>query len=74
MGQKKLAEEILTEALNGTLKYGTAATVGLKEGYINFDENNKDYIANNREEVRAKMKAFIAGLKDGTIKWTLPQL
>lgn len=36
MEQKKLVMEILSEALAGTIEYGTIRTLGVKDGYLGF--------------------------------------
>jgi simple sugar transport system substrate-binding protein len=72
--QKELTEEILAHALAGTIEYGTATTVGVKDGYLDFQSDNPDYLQYVPEDIRTKMSAFLSGLKDGSVTYTLPPL
>ena len=74
MRQRQLVEEILAEALAGTIQYGTAKTVGLKEGYLDFIADDPLYIEALPESVRSSFAAFMEDLRAGRIAYTVPSL
>jgi simple sugar transport system substrate-binding protein len=74
MRQYELVQEILEQALAGTTAYGTAHTVGLKEGYLDFADEDPLFQAALPEELRARFAAFMADLRGGRIRYTVPQL
>jgi simple sugar transport system substrate-binding protein len=63
MEQKKLVEEILAAALDGTVEYGAAKTVGVREGYLGFAADDPGYRALVPEDIRQKLGAFIEDLR-----------
>ncbi|MDR1617647.1 MAG: BMP family ABC transporter substrate-binding protein [Treponema sp.] len=67
MEQKKLVEEILAAALDGTVEYGAAKTVGLREGYLGFAADDPGYRALVPEDIRRKLDAFIEDLRTGAV-------
>ncbi|MDR2419316.1 MAG: BMP family ABC transporter substrate-binding protein [Treponema sp.] len=74
MRQRQLVEEILAEALAGTLQYGKAKTVGLKEGYLDFFADDPLYIEALPESVRSSFAMFMEDLRAGRIAYTAPSL
>jgi simple sugar transport system substrate-binding protein len=72
--QKKLVEEILADALAGKIVWGTAKTVGVRDGYIGFAAEDPGYTMYLPREIRAKFDAFIADMKAGKVAYTLPPL
>ena len=74
MEQKKLVKEILADVLAGTVKYGTASTVGAKEGYLGFFDNDPAYKQNLPADIRAKFDTFMADIRAGRIAYTVPAL
>jgi simple sugar transport system substrate-binding protein len=72
--QKKLVEEILADALAGKIAWGTAKTVGVRDGYISFASDDPGYTSYIPEEIREKLDAFLADIKVGKIAYTLPPL
>jgi simple sugar transport system substrate-binding protein len=74
MEQKKLAMEILSDAIAGTIPYGTSRTVGAKEGYLNFiadDPGYRDYLPG---DIREKFDAFMDDIRAGRVNYTIPPL
>jgi simple sugar transport system substrate-binding protein len=59
MEQKKLVMEILIDVLEGKIQYGAAQTVSKKDGYINFDFDDINYINSVPLDIREKFKAFM---------------
>jgi simple sugar transport system substrate-binding protein len=59
MEQKKLVMEILQDVLDGKIQYGKARTVGIKDGYINFDFDDPLFISGLPLDIREKFRAFM---------------
>jgi simple sugar transport system substrate-binding protein len=74
MEQQKLVEEILAEVLAGTIRYGTARTVGAAEGYLDFIANDPGYTNYVPPEIQQRFNAFVADIKAGKVAYTLPPL
>lgn len=74
MEQKKLAKEILSDVLAGTVEYGKASIVGVKEGYIGFFFDDPAYEANLPADIRQAFESFMEDLRMGRIDYTLPPL
>jgi simple sugar transport system substrate-binding protein len=74
MEQKKLAAEILGDVLAGRIQYGRSRTVGVKEGYINFIDDDPGYTAHVPAGIREKLSAFVEGIRSGRIAYSVPPL
>ncbi|MDR0670309.1 MAG: BMP family ABC transporter substrate-binding protein [Treponema sp.] len=74
MGQKKLTEEILADAVAGKIRYGSSRTVGVKEGYLDFIDDDPDYIASLPQDIRDRFGAFMNDVRAGRIAYTVPPL
>lgn len=57
--------------LNSEIEWGTSTTVGVKEGFVDFVQDDPLYIQNVPEDVRQKMNGIIESIKDGRL--SLPQ-
>jgi simple sugar transport system substrate-binding protein len=68
LDSKKLTEEILQEALDNTIEWGKATTVGVEDGYMDFAADDPDYIKYVPQDIRKKMAAFMADVKAGKYK------
>jgi simple sugar transport system substrate-binding protein len=66
--------EILKDALEGSIQYGKAQTVGVKEGYLGFIFDDPAYKNNLPADIREKFEIFYNDLKEGKIKYTIPPL
>jgi len=74
MEQKKLAIEILEDALAGRITYGTADTLGIKDGYLNFITDDPGYQNTLPADIRQRFEKFLDDLRAGRINYTIPQL
>jgi simple sugar transport system substrate-binding protein len=74
MEQKKLVKEILADALAGTIQYGVSTTVGLREGYLGFIDDDPGYREHLPRSVRERFGRFIEELKAGNVAYDLPPL
>jgi simple sugar transport system substrate-binding protein len=57
--------------LNGELPFGTAETMGLNDGYVDFIQDDQVYLETVSPEVREKQKNMINRIKSGEL--VLPQ-
>ena len=64
----KMAKEVTSEFLLGKTEWGVAKTVGIKEGYIEFVQDDPLYIQVVPQEIREKMADILASIKDGSLK------
>ena len=69
--QHSMAEEMTRRFLEDKIEWGTAETVGIKEGFVDFVQDDPIYMQNIPEDVRQKMAALIERIKTGAL--TLPQ-
>jgi len=72
--QEDLAYRSLKAALDGTLPFGKADVVGMKEGYIEFLDTNPSYIKNVPSSIRKKVDAVIQSIKTGKLTFQVPSL
>jgi simple sugar transport system substrate-binding protein len=74
MEQKKLVEEILSDVLEGKIRYGESKTVGAADGYLNFIDNDPGYTSYVPRDIQTKFNAFMADIRAGKVAYTLPPL
>lgn len=68
--EDKAAEELVNKAIDGTLEKGTAIIAGVKDGYVDFIDDDPNYLKYVPAGVRNNMSAFLKDMRDG--KLTLP--
>lgn len=66
MMQEKMSALITEDYLNGNTKWGTAGMVGVKEGFVDFVQDDENYKNTVPENVQEKMKNLVDSLKNGT--------
>jgi simple sugar transport system substrate-binding protein len=64
--QDKAAREKTLLFLDGTLQFGRAETAGVREGYVDFIENDPVYTGAVSEAARQKQAALVARIRAGT--------
>jgi simple sugar transport system substrate-binding protein len=74
MEQKKLTEEILAGVLAGTVEYGTSRTVGLREGYLDFIDDDPGYYNYLPQDIQERFKTLMDDLRSGRETYTVPPL
>lgn len=67
MAQDRLAHEMTLAWIKGTLVRGTASTVGITDGYINFVSDDPAYLRNVPADLRNRMKALLDRLRSGEL-------
>jgi simple sugar transport system substrate-binding protein len=73
MEQKKLVQEILADVLAGKIQYGISKTVGAKDGYLGFIDDDPGY-RDLPEYIRGKFDAFMDNIRAGLVPYTVPSL
>ncbi|MBR1640045.1 MAG: BMP family ABC transporter substrate-binding protein [Treponema sp.] len=68
MEQEKMAEQVTAEFLRGETPWGTAKMVGIKEGFVDFVQDDENYIAAVPADVREKMAALLDDIKSGALE------
>ncbi|MDR1747469.1 MAG: BMP family ABC transporter substrate-binding protein [Spirochaetaceae bacterium] len=72
--QDKLAERVITDFLEDTIRFGTAETFGMAEGYVDFITDDPLYTATVPEDIREKMAAAAADIRLGKTLLPSPAL
>ena len=67
MKQEELAKEITTEFLNGKTAWGTAKMLGVKEGYVDFVQDDPLYEQTVPKDVRNQMAALLTKIQKGEL-------
>jgi simple sugar transport system substrate-binding protein len=65
--QDKAAYEQTRRFLDGTLPFGTSEIVGIKDGYVDFIEDDQNYIAAVSPEIRAKQSELLRRIRSGEL-------
>jgi len=66
--------ETLQEAIGGTLSYGTARKLDVRDGYIEFITDDPLFRENVPEELQEKMDQVMARFRSGDISFAMPGL
>jgi simple sugar transport system substrate-binding protein len=72
MEQKKLVEEILTDALEGKIRYGNSRIVGAQDGYLNFIADDPGYTNYLPAGIQEKFNGFMDDIRAGRIDYVMP--
>jgi simple sugar transport system substrate-binding protein len=72
MEQKKLVLEILSDALNGKIQYGTSRTVSVQDGYLDFIFDDPGYRDHLPVEIQEKFNTFMDELCTGGVPYQIP--
>ena len=68
MKQEELASLMTTEFLNGKTAWGTARMLGVKEGYVDFVQDDPLYISTVPADLREQMAALVDDIKSGKVE------
>lgn len=68
MEQVLMSQKVASEFLEGKTPWGTAEMVGIKEGFVNFIEDDENYISTVPSEIRSKMHTLIEDIKNGKLE------
>jgi len=72
--QRELTQEILASFLEGTIPFGTARTIGVREGYIDFIFDDPLFRDHVPVHIQERLAAFIDDFRSGRIEFTVPPL
>ncbi len=72
--QDRLAYAKVKAALDGSLPFGKAETVGMKDGYIEFLSRHPAYVEAVPAGIRAKVDEAVARIKSGALSFDIPSL
>jgi simple sugar transport system substrate-binding protein len=67
LAQDKAAYTQVQRWLDGELPFGKAETLGVAEGYVDFIQDDPDYILGVPEDIRKKQAAMIERIKSGEL-------
>lgn len=67
MEQKLMAEKVTKDYLDGKTQWGSASVVGVKEGYVDFVQDDQIYLDTVPSDVRAKLSTLVDSIKDGSL-------
>ena len=68
MKQKEMAQIAVSDYLNGKTAWGKADMVGIKEGFVDFVQDDPNYINTVPADIRAQMADLIAKIKAGDLE------
>jgi simple sugar transport system substrate-binding protein len=67
LAQDKAAYNQVRRWLDGELPFGKAETLGVAEGYVDFIQDDPDYVLGVSEDIRKKQAAMIERIKSGEL-------
>lgn len=67
MEQEKMAEQVTLAYLAGEIVWGTAESVGMGDGFIDFVQDDANYISTVPENVRNEMSRIVDDIKTGKL-------
>jgi len=65
MEQRKMSYIVTKEYLEGKTPWGTADMVGIKEGFVDFIQDDPAYISTVPEDIREKMSLLLSDIRSG---------
>ncbi len=71
--QERAAMETLNSAIDGTLDWGTARIVDMKDGYVVFMDDNQLYTESVPQNIRNAMNVFLTDIKTGKRTFEVPK-
>lgn len=67
MAQKRMAQEVTASFLAGTTEFGSARTVGIEDGYIDFVQDDPLYVETVPASIRQSMAEVVDSIKNGSL-------
>ncbi len=67
MKQKEMSYMVTKDFIKGSTPWGTANMVGIKEGFVDFVQDNPLYISTIPEDIRNTMSKLVDDIKTGAI-------
>ena len=72
--QSRLVYEVVSDAINGLVDFGTGTKLHTRDGYIEFVSDDPDYKATVSEAVRAEQKVLVDSISRGELILKVPEL
>ena len=67
MKQQELSAIMTTEFLNGKTKWGSANMLGVKDGFVDFVQDDPLYVSTVPAAIRTKMADIVDSIRDGSL-------
>jgi len=67
MKQKEMSAMVTKEFIEGKTPWGTANMVGIKEGFVDFVQDNPLYISTIPEDIRNTMSKLVSDIRNGVV-------
>lgn len=68
MEQKKMSYNVTKDFIEGKTPWGTAKMVGIKEGFVDFVQDDPNYINTVPADIREKMSSLLKDIRSGKIE------
>ena len=68
MEQKKMSYNVTKEFLEDNTPWASAKMVGIKEGFVDFVQDDPNYIKTVPEDIRKKMADLLADIRAGKVE------
>ena len=65
MEQKKMSYNVTKEFIEGKTPWGVAKMVGIKEGFVDFVQDDPNYIKAVPQDIREKMSTLLDEIRAG---------
>ena len=72
--QTKLVYEVVVDAINGKIEYGTGTKLHTRDGYIEFATDDPDYINTVPADLREKLQTVFDSIYSGSLVLEVPEL
>ncbi|MBI9106577.1 MAG: BMP family ABC transporter substrate-binding protein [Spirochaetales bacterium] len=72
--QSKLVYEVVVDAINGMVDYGSGTKLHSRDGYIEFVSDDPNYISTVPADIRAKQQKVVDAIMSGEMILKIPEL
>ncbi|NQT61168.1 MAG: BMP family ABC transporter substrate-binding protein [Bacteroidetes bacterium] len=72
--QSQLVYEVIIDAVNGEVEYGTGTILNTRDGYVKFITDDPNYIATVPADIRAKQQVLVDSIVSGALVLDTPEL
>jgi simple sugar transport system substrate-binding protein len=72
--QAQLVYEVLVDAINGRVNYGTGVVLHSRDGYMEFITDDPLYISTVPEDIRQKQQKVVDAVMSGELILEIPEL
>ena len=72
--QERLVYEVMTEAIQGKVEFGTASILHARDGYVDFIDTDPLYTDNVPADIQADLKVVVDQIRNGKLVLEVPEL